>query len=86
MASQGASVEDMLRAAKYINAYWFPQPVLETAIYLKATKGLDFAEVEARPIVGKALSSASGSGMVHKWLQDSGLVAQVPGQGNGCSN
>jgi hypothetical protein len=30
MASQGATADEMFEAAKYINAYWFPQQTLET--------------------------------------------------------
>jgi hypothetical protein len=86
MASQEASVDEMLGAAKYVNAYWFPQSALETAIYLKAIRDVDFADADERLLVGKSLSSGSGSGMVHQWLQNSGLLAQAPGQGSGCSS
>jgi hypothetical protein len=76
----------MLTAAKHINAYWFPQAVMETAIYLKVTQGVSFADAEDRVVVGKMLSSGSGSGAVHQWLQDNHLLAEAAGQGNGCSN
>ena len=59
MASQGASVDEMFEAAKYLNAYWFPQQTLKTAIYLKADQGVDFAEADARLVVSKNFSSAS---------------------------
>src|SRR5574338_683965 len=35
MASQGDSADEMFEAAKYVNAYWFPQQTLETAMYLQ---------------------------------------------------
>jgi len=86
MASQGASVDEMFEAAKYLNAYWFPQQTLKTAIYLKADQGVDFAEADARLVVSKNFSSASGASMVHQSLQSRGLLKQTPGQGNSCTN
>ena len=35
MASQNATADEMFAAAKYINAYWFPDQALEAAIYLQ---------------------------------------------------
>jgi len=86
MASQGTTVDEMFEAAKYVNAYWFPQQTLETAIYLKANQGVDFVDADARVAVSKNFSSASGVSMVHRSLQSNGLLKQTPSQGNGCSN
>lgn len=86
MASQNASVDEMFNAAKYVNAFWFPQQTLETAIYLKTNQGTDFANADARLVVGKDLSSASGASMVHQSLQASGQLKQTPSQGGSCAN
>ena len=86
MASQGATADEMFEAAKYINAYWFPQQTLETAIYLQLNEKIDFASADARLVVGNKLSSASGAGMVHEDLQAKGLLKQAPGQGGSCAN
>ena len=86
MASQGANTDQMFEAAKYVNAFWFPQQTLEIAMYLKANKGMDFAEAEPRLVVGKEFSSASGARMVHESLRASGMLEQKPGQGGSCSN
>ena len=86
MASQGASVDEMFRAAKYVNAYWFPQQALETAIYLKASQNTDFAMADARMVTGAELSSGSGFGSVHKSLQASGLLPPMPQGGGSCGN
>jgi hypothetical protein len=86
MASQGASADEMFEAAKYINAYWFPQQTLETALYLQFNQKIDFASADARLIVGNQFSSASGAGMVHEDLQAKGLLEQAPGQGGSCAN
>src|SRR6266498_258284 len=81
MASQGATADQMFEAAKYVNAYWFPQQTLETAIYLKSNKGIDFADADPKLVVSYKFSSASGAGTVHEALQASGLLKQAPGQG-----
>ena len=86
MASKGATADQMFEAAKYINAYWFPQQTLETAMFLKANQDIDFVEADAKLVVGKQLSSASGSQMVHADLQSKGLLQQAPGQGGSCAN
>ena len=86
MASHGATATQMFEAAKYINAYWFPQQTLETAMYLQANQNIDFAQADAKLVVGRQLSSASGFKMVHADLQSKGILQQAPGQGGGCSN
>ena len=85
-ASQNASGDEMFAVAKYVNAYWFPQQTLETAIFLKNDQKVDFANVDARLIVGKAYASASGANMVHQSLQNSNLLEPIPQQGGSCSN
>lgn len=84
MAAQGASIEEMFEAARYTNAFWFPQQTLEVALFLKATQQLDFAEVDARQVVGANLSSGAGFQRVHDWLAANGLLEQGPNQGGSC--
>lgn len=86
MASQGASVDNMFEAAKYVNAYWFSQQNLETAMYLKAKQNMDFTDADARLITGAEFSSGSGFASIHQSLQTSGLLPQAPGQGGSCAN
>ncbi|HEX9384773.1 MAG TPA: hypothetical protein VF918_00510 [Anaerolineales bacterium] len=86
MASKGANADQMYETAKYINAYWFPQQTLETAIYLQLNEGVDFAGADAKLVVGNQLSSASGASRVHEDLQKKGLLKQAPGQGGSCAN
>lgn len=84
MASQGASTDEMFEAAKYVNAFWFPQQALEQATFFKATQGLDFAAIDAREIVGPKFSSASGFRQLHQALAENGLLPQAPGGRNNC--
>jgi hypothetical protein len=86
MGSQGTTAHEMFEAAKYVNAYWFPQQTLETAIYLQLNEGTDFANADAKLVVSDRLSSASGASMVHEDLISKGLLKQVPGQGGSCAN
>ena len=86
MASQGASTDEMFEAAKYVNAFWFPQQTLETATFLKANQNVEFEEADARLVVGREIASASGASMVHQALQNQGLLKNTPGQGGSCTN
>jgi len=86
MAAQGASIDEMFIAAKYVNAYWFPQQALETALYFKSNQGVDFANADARLVVSRDFSSASGASTVHESLQANGLLKQEPSQGGSCAN
>jgi len=86
MASQDASTDQMFEAAKYINAFWFPQQNLETALYLKANQNVDFEEADARLVTGAGYSSGSGYAVTHQQLQASGLLPQAPNQGGSCAN
>jgi hypothetical protein len=86
MASKGATAEEMFEAAKYINAYWFPQQTLETAIYLQLNENVDFKDADAKLVVSEKFSSGTGASMVHEDLQAKGLLKQSPGQGGSCAN
>jgi hypothetical protein len=84
MASQNASVPDMLAAAKYVNAFWFPDQTYEEAVFIKNTQGKDFKTVDAALVVGQAVSSQSGYSRVHQWLATNGLPDQSPNSGSSC--
>jgi hypothetical protein len=84
MAAQNASVDEMFEAAKYVNAFWYPQQMLEVATALKATEKVSFAEADARLVVSDQLSSGTGFKAVHQWLATNGLLEQAPSSGGGC--
>jgi hypothetical protein len=84
MASRDVSEEAMFTAAAYINAFWFPQQTLELAAYFKASQGLDFAQVDARQLVGRPFSSGSGFQAVHQALEAGGLLAPAGSGGGSC--
>ena len=84
MASQNATTDDMFTAAKYVNAFWFPQQMLEVASLIKANQNLDFALADARQVVSKNYSSGSGFQQVHQWLASNGLLQLAPNRGGSC--
>ena len=86
MASEGASADEMFEAAKYVNAFWFPQQTLETAIYLQLNQDIEFSDADAKLVVSEKFSSAAGASIVHQELQRKGVLQQAPGQGGSCAN
>jgi hypothetical protein len=84
MASQGATEDEMYQAAKYINAFWFPQQALETAVFLQAALEMEFADVDGRIAVGPELFSAAGFQSMHQWLVEGGELPSAPQDGNSC--
>jgi len=84
MAAQDATPDEMFEAAKYANTFWFPQQSFEIAIFFKTTKGQDFAEIDARELVGANISSGSGFRTVHQWLVMNNLLEQTPNNGSRC--
>jgi hypothetical protein len=84
MASQNATVDDMFTAAKYANAFWYPQQMPEIATALKITTVQDFAQSDARSVVSYSYSSISGFRSVHQWLIQNGLLQQAPSSAGSC--
>jgi hypothetical protein len=84
MASQDVSEDEMFEAAKYVNAYWYPNQTLEVAMFFKAAQGIDFTEADARQVVSKTFSSGSGYQVVKEWLASNGVIQQAPSGGGSC--
>ncbi len=84
MASQGASEADMYNAAKYINAFWFPGNYSDLALYFKNKEGKSFKDIDAKTILSKDYSSATGYQNKKQWLTQNGVVETPAKQGGGC--
>jgi hypothetical protein len=84
LAANNASTGKMYEAAKYFNAFWFPQQYLDLAIYFKAKDGQDFKDIDAKLVVGQDFSSARGWSKTKKWLAANNLVEKAPAGGGGC--
>lgn len=84
MASNGATENEMYNAAKYFNAFWFPGNYYDLALYFKNKDKIDFTKIDAKIILSKEYSSASGYQTVKQWLSQKGLIQAPPKQGGGC--
>ncbi|HEX9721803.1 MAG TPA: hypothetical protein VGA53_00920 [Candidatus Paceibacterota bacterium] len=60
-ASQGLSENELYREALAFNSFWFPHNYIQTALYLKAVENIDWQNVDAKLVMGKEFSSATGS-------------------------
>lgn len=84
MASKGATEKEMYEAGKYFNAYWFPGNYYDLALYFKNKDGKSFKDMDAKTVLSRDYSSASGAQSIKKWLVEKGLVQQPPKTGGGC--
>ena len=84
MASQNASADEMFAAAKYVNAFWYPQQMLEVATLFNVAQKVDFAQADARQVVSYKYSSGTGFQAVHRWLASNGLLEQAPSSSGSC--
>jgi hypothetical protein len=84
MASQDASTEEMFAAAKYANAYWYPNETFELAQFFKVTQDMDFADVDGQLLLSRNYSSGSGFQAVRQWLTVNNLLPQDSGSGSNC--
>ncbi len=84
LASAEVDEAAMLEAAKYVNAFWFPQQTFEVGLFASITQGLEFKDLDAALAVGPELFSASGFNNVHSWLSAAGVLDQGVGSGSSC--
>jgi len=80
MASQGAGEADMYKTALAVNSYWFPETYLTIAAYMGG-RGVDWADVSPKEVLGAKYSSASGYQSVMSQVKN---LPQSGGAG-GCS-
>ena len=84
MASNNATESQMYEAGKYFNAFWFPGNYYDMALYFYNKEGKSFKDIDAKTLLSKDYSSASGWQSVKQWLADKELIQQPPKQGGGC--
>ncbi len=84
LASEDASEAELYDAAKYANAFWYPQQYFELALYFDAVDGQEFSKVDSQKVVSGEFSSGTGFGNIHQYLVVNGLLEQAPGSGNSC--
>lgn len=71
LASQGASEEDMWKAALVVNSYWFPD-TYETIAAYEAKRGIAWRDVSPKEVLGYDYSSYSGYQRVLADVQPAG--------------
>lgn len=84
MAANGAGEDEMYQAAKYFNAFWFPQSYYDIALYFKSKEGKEFKDIDPRVLLSKDYSSVSGWQNSKNWLRQNGVIKQAPKGGTGC--
>ncbi len=84
MAGSGATESEMYEAGKYFNAFWFPGNYYDLALYFKNKEGVKFSDIDAKLLLSKDYSSASGAQSIKQWLSQQGLVEEPPKTGGGC--
>lgn len=71
-ASQGLTENELYREALAFNSFWFPSNYIQTGLYFKAVKNIDWENVDPKVALGKDFSSGSGSAKI------SSEVAKIP--------
>lgn len=68
LASQDATEAEMYKVALQVNSYWFPDTYLTLANYFQE-RDVDWADVDAKTVLGPTYSSASGYGQIRGQVQ-----------------
>lgn len=84
MAGNGATESEMYEAGKYFNAFWFPGNYYDLALYFKNKEEVKFSDIDAKLLLSKDYSSATGAQTIKQWLSQQGLVEEPPKTGGGC--
>jgi hypothetical protein len=82
MAANGFTREEILKAALNVNAFWFPQQYVQTALLFEL-RGIDWTAVDPREVLGPRYSSLSGSRRVDGELKK--LAHLLPRQAVGAT-
>ncbi len=78
MAASGADEESMYAAAKWANAFWFPQQSQNLARFFQARENQNFDQIDPRQAVSAAYFSGAGYRSALQWLAENGLLEQTP--------
>ena len=79
LAAEDRDVDLLFAAAKVANRYWFPQESGQLARYVETSRGVQYAQLDAREAGSRALFSASGLRKVTAWLTEHGLGGSAGG-------
>ncbi|MDP3725591.1 MAG: hypothetical protein Q8R36_00160 [bacterium] len=83
-ASQGLTENELYREALAFNSFWFPSNYIETGLYFKAVKNIDWEKVDPKVALGKDFSSGSGSAKIQAEVAKiPNLIPPAPSGGGG---
>lgn len=83
-AAQGLNEDELYREALAFNSFWFPHNYVQTALYFKAVKGIDWEDIDPKVVMAKDYSSGGGwRENVQQELAARNLIPEVKG-GSGC--
>lgn len=72
-ASQDLNEDELYREALAFNSFWFPQNYIQTALYFKVIKGIDWRSVSPKEVLGHDYSTAE------KWNKNvKSEMAKIP--------
>ncbi|MBI2097313.1 MAG: hypothetical protein HYT46_00010 [Candidatus Vogelbacteria bacterium] len=76
-AAQGLTEDELYREALAFNSFWFPHNYIQTALYFKAVKNIDWENVDPKIVMGKDYSSIGGwYANIDSEIKKLGLVPQ----------
>lgn len=84
MAFQGASADDIFKALKAFNAYWFPEQYVTLAAYYEDQAGTAWEKVDPRELLDAEHSSGSGWKQIDAAVKRESPFAAPKGSGGGC--
>ncbi len=85
MAANNATADDMYKAAKYFNAYWFPSEYYQIAAYFKKNEEKDYKDIDPKILLSKDYSSVFGFQNIQQWLKNNNVNLNPPEDKVGCS-
>ncbi len=80
LASQGASEDQMYKAALAVNSYWFPDQYRTLAQYFQS-KGIQWSSVDPRVVLGQQYSSAQGYAQIQSLVPQTAPTQSTGGCG-----
>lgn len=80
-AAQGLTENELYREALAFNSFWFSSSYIQTALYLKAVKNIDWENADPKAVLDKEFSSASGNANIQ--AQVAKIPNLIPPQGHG---
>src|SRR3989338_839634 len=83
-ATQGLTEDELYREALAFNSFWFPDNYIQTALYFKAVKNIDWEQVDARVVMDKDFST--GSGWYENYNKEIKLLDLMPKERSGGSS